>query len=66
MALEWPDWFREVLRDAGPHERIVFETDLSAEAQQTIFHAMEGWKSNTDDHSKLVKHFEELVEGTPY
>ena len=64
MALEWPDWFRKVLRDAGHHESTVFETSLSVEAQEAIFHAMEGWKSNTDDHSKLVKHFEELVEGT--
>ena len=66
MAIHWPDWFRKVLRDASHHESTLFEKDLSAEDQDKIIAVIEKRKSNTDDHSKLVRYFEELVEATPY
>ena len=66
MALNWPEWFRKVFRDASHHESSMFENSLSAEEQQTIIAAIESRKSNTDDHSKLVRYFEELVEARPY
>ena len=66
MTLDWPDWFRKVLRDASHHESTMFETALSADDQQKIIHAIESRKGKTDDHTILVRYFEELVEATPY
>ena len=65
MALEWPDWFHQVLSDAKGDLGITFNVDLSDYLKQGLFLTLGDFKRQNDTHLYLVRRFEELMEDLP-